>query len=171
MTCLRAGPSMAPRRSISRPMARGANGRYILHCPSLHLDVGPGKLNGVVGRVRLSSAIVWEYGPVVAVAKRYDLLLALYEGMPCDLQVSEAHRCCNVAGWDITLYYMRAFISRFRPPLTPMVVHGADPDRLMMGGWEPGARVAKAQILRRSIQVSFGPEGGPSGSRTHDLRV
>src|SRR5262249_24310509 len=57
------------------------------------------------------------------------------------------------------------------PPLTPMVVHGADPDRLMMGGWEPGARVAKAQILRRSIQLSFGPEGGPSGSRTHDLRV
>src|SRR5262249_8687072 len=32
----------------------GRQWRYILHCPSLHLDIGHGKLNGIVGKARLA---------------------------------------------------------------------------------------------------------------------
>src|SRR5690348_12666239 len=40
----------------------GRQWRYILHCPSLHLDVGRGRLNGIIAKARLSSAFLWECG-------------------------------------------------------------------------------------------------------------
>src|SRR5262245_14593675 len=40
----------------------GRQWRWILHCPSLHLDVGRGKPNGVIGKAPLASSALWEYG-------------------------------------------------------------------------------------------------------------
>jgi hypothetical protein len=40
----------------------GRQWRYILHCPSLHLDIGRGKLNGIIGKARLASVFLWERG-------------------------------------------------------------------------------------------------------------
>jgi len=91
----------------------GRQWRWILHCPALHLDVGPGKLNGIVGKARLSSAFLWEQGPGVALATLYPFLVGVF-GDGFMLQVSELHLCCDVAGWDLSLADAGAFISRAR---------------------------------------------------------
>jgi hypothetical protein len=36
-----------------RAHGSGRQWRWILHCPSLHLDVGRGRLNGIIGKARL----------------------------------------------------------------------------------------------------------------------
>ena len=52
--------------------------RWILHCPSLHLDVGTGKHNHIAGKARLSSAFLWEHGPDVALAKLFAFVVEFY---------------------------------------------------------------------------------------------
>src|SRR5215831_6265973 len=52
----------------------GRQWRWILHCPSLHLDVGPGKLNGIIGKARLSSAFLWECDSGDALSTLWDFL-------------------------------------------------------------------------------------------------
>jgi hypothetical protein len=89
----------------------GRQWRWILHCPSLHLDIGRGRLNHIIGKARLSSAFLWEHGPDVALARLFDLLVALY-GESFTLQVSEAHLCADVAGWELSLDDAKAFITR-----------------------------------------------------------
>jgi hypothetical protein len=42
-------------------LGSGRQWRWILHCPSLHLDSGRGKLNHIIGKARLSAAFLWEY--------------------------------------------------------------------------------------------------------------
>ena len=56
----------------------GRQWRWILHCPSLHLDVGRGKLNHIIGKARLASVLLWAQGPDVALAKLYAFLVTLY---------------------------------------------------------------------------------------------
>src|SRR5215469_4776361 len=77
----------------------GRQWRYILHCPSLHLDIGRGKLNGIVGKARLASVFLWECGPEAAL----DLFLVDFYGQGFSLQVSEVHLCADIAGWELTL--------------------------------------------------------------------
>src|SRR5262249_43161342 len=91
----------------------GRQWRWILHCSSLHLDVGPGKLNGIVGKARLSSAFLWERGPGLALAALYAFLVCFF-GEGFSLQVSELHLCCDVTGWDLSLADAGAFVSRAR---------------------------------------------------------
>src|SRR5262245_29636029 len=43
-----------------RAHGSGRQWRWILHCPSLHLDIGRGKLNHIIGKARLSAAFLWE---------------------------------------------------------------------------------------------------------------
>src|SRR5262249_36869857 len=76
----------------------GRQWRWILHCPALHLDVGRGKPNGVIGKARLASAALWEYGVGGALGRLYDTLVAFYGTEIFDFQVSEAHLCVDVAG-------------------------------------------------------------------------
>src|SRR5262249_12255249 len=85
--------------------------RWILHCPSLHLDVGRGRHNHVIGKARLSSAFLWEHGPDVALAKLYAFLVGFY-GEGFTLQVSEVHLCADLAGWEPSLDEAPAFITR-----------------------------------------------------------
>lgn len=44
-----------------RAHGSGRQWRWILHCRSLHLDIGRGKLNHIIGKARLSSAFLWEH--------------------------------------------------------------------------------------------------------------
>jgi hypothetical protein len=91
----------------------GRQWRFILHCRSLHLDVGRGKLNGIVAKARLSSAFLWEQGPGLALATLYAFLVGFF-GEGFTLQVSEAYLCCDVSGWDLSLTDAAAFVSRAR---------------------------------------------------------
>jgi hypothetical protein len=100
----------------------GRQWRWILHSPSLHLDVGRGRLNGIVGKARLSSAFLWERGPDVALALLFDFLVALC-GDGFTLQVSEVHLCADIAGWELALEAADAFITRGHNRQT----HLADP--------------------------------------------
>ena len=89
----------------------GRQWRWILHCPSLHLDIGRGRLNGIIGKARLASVFLWEHGPEVALAHLYAFLVAFY-GEGFTLQVSEAHLCVDIAGWALSLDEAPAFITR-----------------------------------------------------------
>ena len=89
----------------------GRQWRWILHCPSLHLDIGTGKLNHIIGKARLASVFLWAKGPDVALATLYSFLVTLY-GQSFTLQVSEAHLCADIAGWELALDAADAFITR-----------------------------------------------------------
>ncbi len=86
--------------------------RWILHCPSLHLDVGTGKHNHIAGKARLSSAFLWEHGPDVALANLYAFVVSFFGAQGLRLQVSEVHLCADVAGWELSLGDAPAFITR-----------------------------------------------------------
>jgi hypothetical protein len=89
----------------------GRQWRWILHCPSLHLDIGAGKLNHIIGKARLSSAYLWEVGPEDALSVLYGFLVDFY-GLGFELQVSEVHLCADIAGWEPSLEDAPAFITR-----------------------------------------------------------
>jgi hypothetical protein len=61
-----------------KPHGSGRQWRWILHCPSLHLDVGRGRLNHIVGKARLASALLWERGPDGALADLFEFLAGFY---------------------------------------------------------------------------------------------
>jgi hypothetical protein len=89
----------------------GRQWRWILHCPSLHLDIGTGKLNHIIGKARLSSAYLWETGPEDALSALYGFLVEFY-GLGFELQVSAVHLCADIAGWEPSLEDAPAFITR-----------------------------------------------------------
>jgi hypothetical protein len=89
----------------------GRQWRWILHSPSLHLDIGAGKLNHIIGKARLASVFLWAQGPDIALAQLYAFLVTLY-GEGFTLQVSEAHLCADIAGWELALDAADAFITR-----------------------------------------------------------
>jgi hypothetical protein len=89
----------------------GRQWKWILHSPTLHLDVGKGKHTNIVGKARLSAAFLWEHEIGVALATLYGYLTEFY-GLPFTLQVSEVHLCVDVANWTLALDDSRAFVSR-----------------------------------------------------------
>jgi hypothetical protein len=89
----------------------GRQWRWILHCPCVHLDIGRGRLNGIIAKARLASVFLWEHGPDVALAQLYAFLVELF-GEGFTLQVSEAHLCVDIAGWELSLEDAPAFITR-----------------------------------------------------------
>src|SRR5262249_18457851 len=103
--------TFAGERLYIKAHGSGRQWRYILHCPALHLDVGRGSPNGIVGKARLSSGFLWEQGPDVALSVLYTFLVGFY-GEGFALQVSEVHLCADIAGWQLSLEDARAFITR-----------------------------------------------------------
>jgi len=53
--------SFAGETLFIRAHGSGRQWKWILHCPSLHLDIGRGKLNHIIGKARLSAAFLWEH--------------------------------------------------------------------------------------------------------------
>ena len=96
-----------------KPHGAGRQWRWILHSPSIHVDVGLGKLTHIVAKARLSSAFLWEHEIGTALTLLYGFLAEFLQ-VPFTLQVSEVHLCVDVAGWELSLDDMSAFITRSR---------------------------------------------------------
>jgi hypothetical protein len=96
-----------------KPYGAGRQWRWILHSPSIHVDVGLGKLTHIVAKARLSSAFLWEHETGTALTLLYGFL-ANFLQVPFTLQVSEVHLCADVAGWELSLDDIAAFITRSR---------------------------------------------------------
>ena len=96
-----------------KPHGAGRQWRWILHSPSIHVDVGLGKLTHIVAKARLSSAFLWEHEIGTALTLLYGFLADLLQ-VPFTFQVSEVHLCVDMAGWELSLDDMSAFITRSR---------------------------------------------------------
>src|SRR6476620_3537791 len=94
-----------------RAHGSGRQWRWILHCPSLHLDIGRGKLNHIIGKARLSAAFLWEHEVGAGLHLLYSFLVG-FCGETFTLQVSEVHLCADIAGWELSLDDAPAFITR-----------------------------------------------------------
>lgn len=120
--------SFAGEPLVIKAHGSGRQWRWILHCPSLHLDIGTGKLNHIIGKARLSSAYLWESGPADALSALYSFLVDFY-GLGFNLQVSEAHLCADIAGWEPSLADAPAFITRGHRRKTHTESHATDATR------------------------------------------
>jgi hypothetical protein len=102
--------TFAGERLFIRPHGAGKQWRWILHAPSLHLEVGLGKHTQIVAKVRLSAAYLWATEIGDALTQVYGFLTGLLGSEPF-LQVSEAHLCVDVAGWELAVGDAAAFVT------------------------------------------------------------
>ena len=103
--------TFAGERLFIKPHGAGKQWRWILHSPSLHLDVGLGKHTQIVAKARLSAAYLWATEIGDALTQVYAFLTSLLGSEPF-LQVSEAHLCVDVAGWELAVGDAAAFVTR-----------------------------------------------------------
>ena len=96
-----------------KPHGAGRQWRWILHSPSIHVDMGLGKLTHIVAKARLSSASLWEHEIGTALTLLYGFLAEVLQ-VPFTLQVSEVHLCVDMADWGLALNDISAFITRSR---------------------------------------------------------
>jgi hypothetical protein len=96
-----------------KPHGAGRQWRWILHSPSIHVDVGLSRLTHIVAKARLSAAFLWEHEIGTALTLLYGFLADFLQ-VPFTLQVSEVHLCVDVAGWELSLNDMSTFITRSR---------------------------------------------------------
>ncbi len=73
-----------------KPHGAGRQWRWILQSPSVHVDLGLGKLTHIVAKARLSSAFLWEHEIGTALTLLYGFL-AEFLHIPFTVQVSEGH--------------------------------------------------------------------------------
>ena len=103
--------TFAGERLFIKPHGAGKQWRWILHSPSLHLDVGLGKHTQIVAKARLSAAYLWATEIGDALTQVYAFLTGMLGSEPF-LQVSEAHLCVDVAGWELAVGDAAAFVTR-----------------------------------------------------------
>ena len=103
--------TFAGERLFIKPHGAGKQWRWILHSPSLHLDVGLGKHTQIVAKARLSAAYLWATEIGDALTQVYTFLTGMLGSEPF-LQVSEAHLCVDVAGWELAVADAAAFVTR-----------------------------------------------------------
>ena len=98
-----------------KPHGAGRQWRWLIYCGQhyLHVDIGKGKFNGIMAKVRCSSQLLHEQGPDGALSKVYAFLTKLFDDSFW-LQVGELHLCCDIAGWDLTIDDAQAFVTRGR---------------------------------------------------------
>jgi hypothetical protein len=103
--------TFAGERLFIKPHGAGKQWRWILHCPSLHLDLGLGKHTQIVAKARLSAVYLWATEVGDALTQVYAFLTILHGSEPF-LQVSEAHLCVDIAGWELAVADAEAFVTR-----------------------------------------------------------
>jgi hypothetical protein len=96
-----------------KPRGAGRRWKWILHSPSIHVDVGLGRLSHIVAKARLSSAFLWEHEIGTALTLLYGFLAEFLQ-VGFTLQVSEVHLCVDISGWELSLSEMSTFITRGR---------------------------------------------------------
>lgn len=102
---------------LMRPNGAGrGHWQWILISRLLNISVSRGKWNGGIAQVRFSSEYLWSCASLYEAVKQVHRFLQ--EQFECEvfLQVSEAHLCVDVAGWEEvrTLDHQRDFVSRAR---------------------------------------------------------
>lgn len=99
-----------------KPHGAGLQWRWILYCGEhyLHVDLGKSKFNGICAKVRLSSLLLHEQGEGEALSYVYSFLVKLLGGEGFMLQVSEVHICADIAGWELSMNDVDAFVTRGR---------------------------------------------------------
>ena len=100
--------TFASERLFIKPHGAGKQWRWILHSPSLHLDVGLGKQTQIVAKAGFSAAYLWATEIGDALTQLYAFLTGLLGSEPF-LQVSEAHLCVDVADWELAVGDAAAF--------------------------------------------------------------
>jgi hypothetical protein len=120
--------------------------RGILHCPSLHLNLGRGKFNHVIGLARLSSAFLWEQDFGAAMMLLYAFVHDLLGGAEFAVQVSELHLCADIEGWNLTLEDAHCFVTRCHN-FTPRLM-GEDEQQDERGEDEAGVFISPAVDAR-----------------------
>jgi hypothetical protein len=103
--------TFAGERLFIKPHGAGKQWRWILHSPSLHLDVVVGKHTQIVAKARLSAAYLWATEIGDAITQVYAFLTGMLGSDPF-LQVSEVHLCVDVAGWELAVGDAVAFVTR-----------------------------------------------------------
>jgi hypothetical protein len=103
--------TFAGERLFIKPHGAGKQWRWILHSPSLHLDVGLGRHTQIVAKARLSAGYLWATEIGDALTHVYRSLTTMLGSEPF-LQVSEAHLCADVAGWELAVGDATAFVTR-----------------------------------------------------------
>jgi hypothetical protein len=103
--------TFAGERLFIKPHGAGKQWRWILHSPSIHLDVGLGKHTQIGAKARLSAAYLWATEIGDALTQVYAFLTSMLGNEPL-LQVSEAHLCVDVAGWELAVGDAAAFVTR-----------------------------------------------------------
>jgi hypothetical protein len=101
----------AGERLFIKPHGAGKQWRWIFHSPSLYLDVGLGKHTQIVAKARLSAAYLSSTEIGDALTQIYGFLTIMLGSAPF-LQVSEAHLCVDVAGWELAVGDAAVFVTR-----------------------------------------------------------
>jgi hypothetical protein len=96
-----------------KPHGAGRQWKWMLHSPSIHVDVGLGRLTHIVAKARLSSAFLWEHEIGTALTLLYGFLADFLQ-VPFTLQVSEVHLCVDMADWELSVDEIASFITRSR---------------------------------------------------------
>lgn len=156
-----------------KPHGAGRQWRWILHSPSLHLDVGLGKLTHIVAKARLSSAFLWEHEIGVALTLLYGFLVEFLQ-VPFTLQVSEVHLCVDVADWELSLATMPVFITRSRSKGLRLAAAAPDDDLKHDTSFVPPSDVRLQFAGRRLATLDFS-KGAPHAcclyDKTAEIRV
>jgi hypothetical protein len=107
-----------------KPHGAGRQRRWILHSPSIRIDVGLGKLTHIVANARLSSAFLWEHEIVTALTPLFGFLADFLQ-VSFALQASEVHLCADVAEWELCVDGLSAFFTAVaaRACVSPLVMH------------------------------------------------
>src|SRR6476469_9510546 len=153
-----------------KPHGAGRQWRWILHSPSIHVDVGLGKLTHIVAKARLSSAFLWEHEIGTALTLLYGFLADLLQ-VPFTLQVSEVHLCVDVANWELSLDDLSAFITRSRSKGLRLGSDAAD-EELDASLEAPGPFIAPSEVRvqfagRRLATLDFS-KGAPHACCLYD---
>ena len=86
--------------------------RWLMCCDSINLLVSMGRFNGIA-QVRLSSEYLWSCHNVDDAWLRVEMFVARFLNSRIYVQVSEAHLCVDIAGWDVeAINQRRDFVSR-----------------------------------------------------------
>jgi hypothetical protein len=94
-----------------KPHGAGKGWRYILYTPEVHFEVGTGKLNKNVAKVRFSSLLLHADDIYTILLTMLDFFTA-FLGYEPGLQVSEVHCCVDIQGWKLTRADADKFVSR-----------------------------------------------------------
>jgi hypothetical protein len=137
-----------------RPTGSGAQWRWTGFCGEqhyLHLDIGKGKLNGIICKARLSSLLLHEVSEGVALYAVHDFLITLF-GEAITLQSSEVHCCVDVAGLAFTLDDAARFVTYSKNRQAILIEDGEAEQAIPEIAWD-GRKLSGMEFSKTGIHA------------------